>query len=258
MTLGSVTTESAPRGPVPDDFAADCHTLAGEHALLMRDLVRRAAPLLARLDAEAWPEAELGALINFLHSAVLRQVSDEEALLFPPDSSGPPVAELSADHVRLHVLTAQLEAAHEMPSARARLRALVEELLTTLRRHLAEEEAVLAALADAADDVPSAADVVAGKHAWLSADDAPVVILLDTLPDAQVIELCIERLLRLRPGQTAELHAADDQRLRRVCRWMHDFDAACYGLSLARDGQEHVLRVTCRRADTSAGVGYPG
>ncbi len=241
----------------PESPAVVSHTLAGEHAKLMRDVARRAAPALALLDARAWPHAELRTLTSFLRTAVLRQVSDEEALLYPHDTSAPPFAELSADHVRLHTLTAQLEDARSEPCPSARLRAIIDELLSTLQRHLAEEQRVLAALPDAHSDVPSAADLAAGRKPWLPAD-GPVLIRLDTLPDEQAIQLCIERLLRLRPGETAELHAHDDQHLRAVCGWLHDFDAARFGISHPVRGSGHSLRVTCRRANAPAGISYPG
>jgi hypothetical protein len=132
------------------------HALAGEHARLMRDVTRRVAPIAALLDVRAWPHAELGALTNFLRRVVLQQVSDEEAHLYPHDASAPPFAELSADHVRLHSLTAQLEKVHTAPCSRARLVALIDELLATLRRHLEDEQKLLAALPDTEREVPSA------------------------------------------------------------------------------------------------------
>lgn len=240
-----------------DSCITDGHTLAGEHARLMRDVERRAAPVLALLDARAWPHAELGTLANFLRADVLRQVSDEEVHLYPHDSSAPPFVELSADHARLYGLTARLERAHTWRCLPAQLRALVEELLGTLRRHLANEQEVLAALADAQREVPSVADLVAADHAWLP-DDTPVHIALDGLSDDQAVDLAIGRLLRLRPGQTAEVGAHDDWQLQAICRWMHDFDAERYGVDHMATGQDHLLRITCRKANSSAGIGYPG
>ena len=223
-----MTTSAAVLGrPASRDIAGP-RTLAGEHARLMRDVARRAAPVLALLDARAWPHDELGTLTTYLRTAVLRQVSDEETHLYPHDASAPPFAELNADHVRLHGLTAQLEQARTEPCSRAQLHALVDELLATLRRHLEDEQAVFAALST---DEP---------------DDAPVLIDMGTLPADQAGELCIERLLRLRPGQTAEVHARSDHLLRPVGRWLRDFDAARFGLALTTAGPDHLLRVTCR------------
>lgn len=252
MTPTSLTTPAAV--DLPEAGVADARTLAGEHALLMRDVERRAEPVLALLATQVWPHAELGTLTAFLRSAVLRQVSDEETLLFPHDASAPPFAELSADHVRLHALTTRLEQAYRQPCARVQLRTLVDELLVALRRHLTAEQAVLAALPDVDSAVPSAADLAAGTQAWMPEDHAPVLLDLDLLPDIQAIELCIERLLRLVPGQSAELHSHDDLSLRAICRWLHDFDAARYGISHTTVGQDHLLRITCRPADAPAGI----
>lgn len=235
---------------VTDGFTPDSHTLAGEHALLMRDVLRRVAPVLALIDARAWPNAEVGTLTNFLRTAVLRQASDEEVLLFPADSSQAPFAELSADHVRLHTLTARLDRARVTPCPLPELRALLDDLLAILERHLVDERTVLAALSDTDAAVPSAGDLAAGDQEWLPADDGPVSIMLDTLPNDQATRLCVERLLRLRPGQVAEIHSRHDWRVRQVCRWVQGFDPAQYGLSRppADEGQA-LLRVTRRPTD---------
>jgi hypothetical protein len=250
MTL-AITIESS------DRLTAAQHTLADEHMQLMREVARRASPVLALLDARVWPHAELGTLTNFLRTAVLGHVSDEETFLYPHDTSAPPFTELSADHVRLQTMTAQLERACSQPCPPAQLRALVDELLTILHRHLTAEQQALAALPDAGTDIPSAGDVAAGRKPWLP-DDKPVFIRLDPLPDEQAIRLCIERLLRLLPGQTAELHAHDDHRLRAICHWLHDFDAARFAIDHPASGPDHLLRVTCRRATGPTGIGYPG
>jgi hypothetical protein len=248
MTRAVVTTQACAAGKeLPVVAFADSHTLAGEHAMLLRDVERRAAPVLAVLDARTWPHAELGALITFLRATVLRQVSDEEALLFPNDSSAPPLAALSQDHVRLHSLTTRLDAAYAEPGSRNELRALVDDLLATLRRHMVDEHDVLAALPDASATVPSAADLAAGKRAWLPRDVAPVMIRLDTLPEAVAARLCIERLLRLRPGEPADVRARTDRQLQAVGRWLGEFDAARYGLNLEMINGDYLLRVTSRK-----------
>lgn len=238
----------------------EAQTLVDEHARLMSDVARRVAPVLALLDARAWPHAELGALTNLLRSAVLRQISDEEVHLFPHDASASPFAELGTDHIRLRSLTAQLQKAHAEPCSRTDLRDLVEELLDTLRRHVEDEQRVLAALRTADSEVPAVARLAAANQAWLPDDDSAVRIELDALPVHQASELCIERLLRLRPGQTAEAHATDERllQLQAVVRWLRDFDTGRFGLDHMTAGRDHVLRITRRHANTPAGIGYPG
>ena len=252
-----MTTSLATQTLLP--HCGDAHTLAGEHAQLLRDVTHRAAPVLALLDTRAWPYAELGGLVGQLRSDVLRQASDEETHLFPHDTSAPPFAELSADHVRLHTLIGQLEKAHATPCSRAELRALIEELLATLRRHLDDEQHVLAAAAATTDsDVPNVAELSATEGGCVPDDDAPIRIDLAGLPAAQAFELCIGRLLRLRRGQSAELHTVDAQLVAALSRWLHDFDAAQFGLAHLTEGQGQVLRVTRRHQGTPGWIGYPG
>ena len=136
-------------------------TLAAEHADLMRDVRRRVAPALALLDARTWPRAELVTLLSHVRGAVLGQLSAEEELLYPAGITIAPLAELSADHVRLHRLTERLAAVIEAPCAFAELRQLLVELVATLGQHLLEEEAVLAALAGVEDELPSIAELTA-------------------------------------------------------------------------------------------------
>lgn len=224
----------------------EARTLAGEHALLLREVRRQAGPVLALAAAGSWPDAELGALTGLLRSSVLRQVSDEEVLLYP-DGTSVPFAELSAEHVRLYELTEQLDRADATSCTLSKLRWLVDELLGALNQHLIHEQAVLAALPDAPESVPAAADLVAGTQAWLPQPDGPVLILLDALPKERAVQMCVERLLRLRPGQSAEIHSSRDVDLQRVCRWMHDFDSTHYGIARPHtDLTQQTLRVTRR------------
>jgi hypothetical protein len=123
----------------------EIRTLAGEHAQLLRGVRRRTEPVLALAEARSWPADELTTLVGFVRSAVLRQASDEEVLLYPNGPSAP-FAELTADHVHLHTLTERLERAGATRCPLRELRVLVEELLAVLNRHLIEEQAVLAAL----------------------------------------------------------------------------------------------------------------
>lgn len=128
-------------------------TLAGEHSLLLRGVRRRAASVSALIETRSWPHAELCTLTGFLRTAVLRQVADEEALLYPHGASAP-VAELTADHVRLQTLTEELDQAAPTRGPVAPLRELIDELLRVLERHLVQEQAVFAALPEAPDPSP--------------------------------------------------------------------------------------------------------
>lgn len=234
------------------------HTLSDEHARLNRDVVRRTAPVLALLETRIWPHAELGTLVTYLRSAVLRQVADEEVYLFPHGPSAPPFAELSADHVRLHTLTRKLEAAYAEPCSPAELHMTIAELLGTLRRHLDEEYQVLTALGAADGEIPGAADLAATDARWQPAAPAPVVLDLDALPERDAVELCVERVLRLHAGDRAELHATDERMLDAVQQWLRDFDADRFGFESRTSGHGQTLRLSARHAATTAAVGYPG
>ena len=235
----------AHRTPPILDLTPDVHTLAGEHALLLLDVRRRVRPIHALLERRVWPDAELYTLLAFLRATVLRHVADEEALLYPTDSSTPPFAQLGADHVRLHVLTAQLQRAGEEHWPLPQVRDLVDDLLAVLERHLADEEAALATLPGVPAEVPSAAELPARGSARPTPNGQSVLVTLDALSAEQPVHGCIERLLRLRPGQSAEIHASDREQLTRVGHWLHNFDAGVYDLEDAPGGGG-ALRVTCR------------
>lgn len=221
-------------------------TLAGEHAALLRDARRRAAPVLAVIAARSWPEAELRVLTRFLHAAVLRQASDEEVAFYPNGATAP-FAELSAEHVALYTLTDQLDHLEAASCPLPELAQLVNQMIAVLEHHLIAEQAVLAALPDAPVDVPSTAGLLAGTQPWLPADDGPVLILLDALAPEQAVQVCIERLLRLYPGQSAQIYSSREVDLQRVCQWIHGFDRTRYGTARLNTGATPApLQITRR------------
>jgi hypothetical protein len=222
--------------------------LVGEHALLLRGVQRRVWPVLALIDAGTWPAAELRTLVAFLRTSLLRQVSDEEALLFP-GGAGTAFAELTAQHARLHALTEGLAQTNLSPCPLPELRRTVAELANLLAGHLATEQALLAGLVEAGQPVPSAAQLVSGAQTWLPPDNASLLIVLDDLPSEYAAQLCIERLLRLRPGQRAEIRSTDPCGLEHVYRWMRAFDPAGYGIEYVSvdDPVDTHLQVTRRR-----------
>lgn len=234
-------------------FEPESRTLTAEHRRLRRDLFRRADPVRALIAAHVWPDAELASLIRFVRTEVLRQASDEEVLLYPNGAAGP-FSELSAEHGHLLGLTDRLERADPASYSLSELGRLVDDLLVVFEHHLHAEEAALSALgglagpADIPPEVPAAADVRSGARAWLAPDDTPVLIRLDALPQDRAIQLCIERLLRLRAGQSADVRSSHDAELAQVCRWMRSFDSAGYQLApLPSECGRPGLRITRRR-----------
>lgn len=238
LTTAVSPIDSSAARPDSDPVSA---TLSDEHARLLRDLRRRVDPLFALMERHVWPDAELRTLSGFLRAVVLRQASDEEALLFPTGAAAP-LIELAAAHAQLHLLTAQLEQADATTCSLARLKSLVEELFTVLEAHLRDEEVILSALPDTGGAVPGVAALDGPWHAMTS---APVVINLAAFPTELAVRLGIERILRLQPGQTADIYAGSDSDLREIERWMARFDSAQYGLAFSPTGQL-VLRVTRR------------
>ncbi len=123
--------------------------------MLLRDVRHRADSVLALLSqTRSWPHAELVTLSRYLHTSVARQAAEEEALLFPHGTPAP-VAELTTEHRLLHELTQRLDQADAVPCSGSELRELLEQLLRTLEEHLAQEQAVLAVLAEASAPVPA-------------------------------------------------------------------------------------------------------
>lgn len=111
-------------GPRADLGPAD--TGPGEGRALIRDLDRRAFPVLALLERRVWPYDELGTLTAFLRDTVLRPAT--------------------AGYGRLLALTAQLERVRGEPCAPERVRGLVDEVSAALRDQLLDEQRELADL----------------------------------------------------------------------------------------------------------------
>lgn len=194
------------------------------------------------------------------HEHVLRQTVialatgaalDEEALLLA-GCEGTPFAELTAQHARLHALAERLAQANVTHCSLPELRRVVAELVNVLAEHLATEQALLAGLAETSHHpVPSASALASGAQTWLAANDAPLLIVLDHFPRDLAAQLCIERLLRLRPGQTAEIRSSDDNELAHIYRWMRAFDTASYCIDyVSANTPEAHLRVSRRAGPT--------
>jgi hypothetical protein len=133
-------TVAAMHPPFPAGSPADI--LAGEGALLLRDVRRRAEPVLALAAARSWPEQELTTLTSFLRRTVLRQICEEEQA-HPAGANGP-FATLTAEHVLLQALTDDLEGADRATWGLPELADEVSRLLRVLEQHLRTEQALLA------------------------------------------------------------------------------------------------------------------
>jgi uncharacterized protein (DUF2249 family) len=225
-------------------------TLGGEHALLLQQVVIRAEDVLAVIAEDRWPTAELQALIGYLRAEVLRQAADEEWFLFPTHDAPPGFTRLSRDHVRLRANIDVLarSAADRDTCTPAQLAATTRDLLAQLARHLAAEEALLAA-ADAPGEVPATATLARRPHEWYPLTEGPVIDL-DVLPAGQMAEAAVDRLLRLRHGDQVELRSSTDPS--QVWRQVDGLAPGGYGFTYLQDGPHRWRVQVIRRPEITA------
>lgn len=181
-------------------------SLAGEHAVLRREITRRTEPLLRAADAGQWPEQELRSFVDYLQLEVLRQISDEEWQVYrAARHSGEPFAQLRSQHLELRLSIDELTAAAVAPArgAPADLAARVRDLVSQIESHIAAEEQVLTGAA------PSMSSLGSQPHEWYPLTEGPVIDL-DRLPGPRGTDAVFDRLLQLRPGESVELDSGTD------------------------------------------------
>ena len=185
-------------------------TLAEEHVLLLWQVTARAEELMAAIADGGWPGVELAALAGYAQAEVLRQASDEEALLFPAVPARE-VAGLARDHARLRSAAELLAraAAGEQPMSAGQAAIAARDFVTQLQRHLRAEENLLAPGRAAQHGVPGTAALGGHRHEWYPLTEGPVVDL-DALPQDQVVAAAVDRLLRMRRGERVELQCGAD------------------------------------------------
>ncbi len=227
-------------------LTAEPLTLADEHACLLWQVAARTEEVLTATAGGRWPGAELAALAGYARAEVLRQASDEEALLFP---AAPPqqVAGLARDHARLRSAAELLAraAAGEQPMSAAQVAAVARDFVTQLERHLRAEEKLLAA-GRAPRGVPGTESLGGHPHEWYPLTEGPVVDL-DALPRDQAVAAAVDRLLRMRRGEQAELRSGTD--LTDVWREMSELSPGGYRFTAVQDGPARWrMRVTRQAA----------
>ncbi len=184
-------------------------TLVGEHALLVSAVTSRANDVLAEADQDRWPTDALHQFLDYLHLEVLRQIVDEEWLLFRNSQHAPhELTKLRADHLELRRLIDDLNEAATNDADRSpqRLAKMTRELLAKLQAHINSEEQVLA---DSTTELPSMSALGSTPHSWYALT-AGAVIDLDAVPGPQGIDAALGRILRLRAGEQLELRASSD------------------------------------------------
>jgi uncharacterized protein (DUF2249 family) len=233
--------------PGPADLPArPALTLAEEHVLVLWQVMTSAEKLVTAAEQGRWPGAELTALAGYARAEVLRQASDEEALLFP----GVPAqtaARLARDHVRLRAAAELLTraAAGEQPMAPAQLAVVVRDFVTQLERHLRNEDNLLAS-GRGMQGVPATAALGGHPHEWYLLTEGPVVDL-DELPSEEAVTAAVDRLLRMRRGEQVELQSAT--RLDQVWRETSELCPGGYQFTALQDGPARWrMQVTRRQA----------
>ena len=221
-------------------------TLAEEHVLLLWQVTASAEKLLAAAEHGRWPGAELASLAGYAQAEVLRQVSDEEALLFPAVPSQT-AAGLARDHVRLRAAAELLArvSAGEQPMSPAQLAAAVRDFVTQLERHLRNEEGLLAS-DRTPQNVPGTVTLGGHPHEWYPLTEGPVIDL-DALPPGQAVAAAIDRLLRMRRDEQVELQWSTD--LKAVWREISELSPSGYQFTVVEDGPARWrMQVTHRQA----------
>lgn len=202
-------------------------TLGEEHVLLLWEVMARAEEVLTTAADGRWPGAELTALAGYARAEVLRQVSDEETLLF---SAAPArqVAGLARDHARLRSAIDVLDraAAGEQPMSPGRVAATARDFATQLGRHLQAEENLLAS------GMPTAA-LGGHPHEWYVLTEGPVVDL-DVLPREEAVDAAVDRLLRMRRGERIEIRSGTDPEP--VWRQVTELSPDDYRFTVLQDG----------------------
>ena len=219
-------------------------TLAEEHVLLLRQVTTRVEELLTAAARGRWPGAELAALAGDVQAEVLRQASDEEAVLFPA-APAREAARLARDHARLRSAAELLAraAAGEQPMSPGQVATAARDFVARLERHLRAEEALLVS-GRAAQDVPGTVLLRGHSHEWYPLTEGPVVDL-DAIPLGQAVAAAVDRLLRIRRGEQVELQWSSD--LNRVWREIREFSPDGYRFTVLQEGPPRWRMQVTRR-----------
>lgn len=211
--------------------AGDPTTLTAEHALLLDEVARRIDAVLRETRRERWPVAELDRLLDYLHLELLRQVADEEWLLFRRlhrDPAG--LARLRAEHLELRrqveLLTGAARARHRSPR---RLSEMADRLLVTLRTHFDDE----AGLVGDGPEAPSMSALGQVPHGWYPLLQGPVIDL-DLLPGQHGVNAVLAHIMRLADNGSVEVRATTDLCVLR--RHLSTIDPGGYGFTAFQNG----------------------
>jgi hypothetical protein len=119
--------------------------LPGDPAALLNGVQELVDAVLAAEVIGRWPQAELTALVSYLHAEVLPRAQQEEREVFTGRPSSSRIAQLRRDHRRLGEATEVLARAARGEGNRsvAHVSTTARSLVSQLDRHLASEHEVL-------------------------------------------------------------------------------------------------------------------
>ena len=248
MTVGDISDE---RGATENVAAS----LAEEHTRMRRAVYARAELVLHAADAGSWPAAELTELVNYLQLEVLRQIADEEWLLFRNvRSASDELAALRRDHLELRLSVDLLTGAATARATftEAQLAAATRDLLAQLDEHLRAEEQQL----DMAGKQPaSTASLGSQPHEWYAIVEN-ALIDLDRLPGPAGADAVVDRLLRLRSTEQVTVASGTDPSP--LWRRLAHASPGGYGMTMLRKGPPRWEMEIVKRPPPAPLVAQPG
>jgi uncharacterized protein (DUF2249 family) len=240
------------QGSNVDQVAA---SLAEEHGVLRQAVHSRAEPVVRAAEAGTWPATELTELVNYLQLEVLRQIADEEWLLFRnARRASDEFAALRRDHLELRLSVDRLTdaATTRATFTAAQLAAATHDLVEQLDAHLRAEEAQLTA---SGDPPASTASLGSQPHEWYALTEG-AAIDLDRLPGAAGVDAVFDRLLRLRAREQVVIASTTDP----SPLWgrLSYANPGGYGMALIRKGPPRWEIEIVKRPPPAPLVAQPG
>ncbi len=193
----------------------------------------------------------LASLAGYARAEVMRQASEEEALLFPGRPSLA-TARLARDHARLRAAAELLTraATGEQLFSPGQLAAAARDFVDQLEYHMSAEEKLLGS--GAVRGVPAAAALGGRPHSRYPLTEGSVIDL-DALPPGQATAAAVDRLLRMRRGEQVELQSGAD--ISPVWREMDQLSPGGYSFVSLEDGPGRWrMQVTRRQAEDWSGA----
>jgi uncharacterized protein (DUF2249 family) len=225
-------------------------SLKDEHALLMREVTARAEAVISAADQDRWPQQQLRELLNYLHLEILRQVTEEEWLLFRVVRHAPDqLARLRHDHLELRLAIEVLDQAAATAGgykglSPSQLSATTRDLLTQLETHFTAEDT----LAIGGETAPATVTFGVQPHEWYALTEGPNIDL-DQLQGQQGTDAVLARLLRLRSSDRVQIRSSRDPSP--LCQRLTRTNPGAYGITYRERGPDRWQVEITRRPEPS-------